>query len=194
MILVFSSTLFAHDGTTIYYRIFFKFNGFCITDIGESWTFDERTSRGLMRIYDIEKNSTLDKNSSIQIGTKIMKGVSVARYFTYIFLDGKDLGKIDATKFKAQTTNNIVSIAFNNHLPNPIDTRKANLSILVEDKTKTLEMKLVEKNPAVLIGAPKKSCKIDIKNKTSNNDISTMEKYSMGMSVLQKVVYISCKD
>lgn len=190
IILLFNATLFAHDGTTINYRVFFKFDGFYLTDIGQSWTFDETTSEGLMEMYKL-KNIKLEKAKSIKIGTKIMNGVASYHYFTYIFVNGKDLGKIDASKFKAQVSNSIVSVAFNSHLSKPIDTRKSILSLIIEDKTQGMEMKLVDKNPVVLI--PKQECKINIKDKISANNLSAMQNYSMGIAIPKKIT-LDCKS
>lgn len=195
-ILLFSSSkdLMAHAGTTINYRIFFKFNGSEITDVGESWSFDEMTSEMLFSKYKLEKDTTLDKKESIELGKMIMEELSGLRYFTYISVDGKDLGEIKASGFKAKIKGNVLSVAFNNPLPLPVDVSKKTLSIEVKDIDATIETKLLPNKPVVLLGMDSKNCNIDIKDSPFTGGFFTPEELFNMDIIPPKQIEINCKN
>lgn len=195
LFLAFGMSLSAHPNTTIDYRIFFKFDGLKVTDIGESWTFDETTSQELMRKYDLDKKITLSKKEAVDIGKKLMESLFEVRYFTYISVDGRDLGKIEASGFKARITKGIVSVAFNSPLPSPVDVTKSDLRVRVEDIDYTVTIKPSQKKPVLLIGAPKERCKVTIKEKRPLGGIFfSPDLYEMDMFVPPKEIGVNCKD
>lgn len=163
-ILLFYTSLFAHPETTINYRIFFKFSGDKVTDIGESWTFDKTTSSDLLKMYNLNPNATLSKKTSLKVGKEILSGVAEDRYFTYIFKGKKDIGKVKASGFKAQVTKGLVSVAFTNRLPSPIDAYKNTINIQVKDETEGIRTVPLKKSPVILLGTTKKNCKIDVED------------------------------
>lgn len=185
--------LSAHPNVTINYRIFLKFKGLFVTDVGESWTFDKTTSKELMEKYNL-KDSPLDKTNSALVGKKVMDGLEELRYFTYISVDGRDLGKLKASGFKAQITDGTISVAFNNQLNSPLDLTKKHLSIQIKDMDELVITNLVEKNPVILIGANKKDCRIDIEEvKEENMGGIKEEDLFIDLLPLQKKIDINCK-
>lgn len=186
LLLIFSVTLFAHPNPTIYYRIFFKFDGIKVTDIGESWTFDKETSEELLKMYGLKKGVSLDKKKSAKVGEEIMKGVAVDRYFTYISKDRRDLGEVEATNFKAEVTKDLVSVVFINRLPSPIDVSKSTLSMQVKDPTEGIKTKLLEKNPVVLMGKAKNECDIKMR------DIANTQDFRATSPLIQKEISLKC--
>ena len=189
----FSKNLYAHNNTMISYRIFFKFDGKNLTDIGESWTLDIITSQELLLKYNLSENKKLNKKDSIKIAKDIMQDLYELRYFTYIKVDNKDLGVIKASGFKAQLTNGNLTIAFNNHLPSPIDMSKKNLSVEVKDVEDVIITDLAEKKPVLLLGAPKDFCKIDIKENWDKNSFDKSDTDIVSVAIPPKQINLICK-
>lgn len=194
LLLSLCTSVSAHPNTMLAYRIFFKFEGLKVTDVGENWTFDDITSQELIKKYDLDKNTPLNKKKSIEIGNKIMDDLYEDRYFTYIFVNGHDLGKIRASGFKAQITKGILSVAFNTHLPSAIDVVKKNLSVQVMDIDYTVITMIARKKPVILIGAPKGSCKVNIDERRHKGFAVPNDPYGLGLLAPQKWIGVKCKN
>lgn len=192
MLLFLTKDLLAHQGTTINYRIFLKFDDLKITDVGESWSFDELTSKSLLKKYKLNDNTVLDQKESIAIGNRVMKGLENVRYFTYILENGKDLGKLKASGFKAKIKDGILSVAFNTPLPTAVDVSKKTLSIQVKDEDYVVETKLLSKKPVILLGISSKNCNIDIEEKRHVNGMFTKEELILMDYASPKEISISC--
>ena len=193
MISCFTSSLVAHQGTTINYRIFFKFDAFNIIGVGESWTFDELTSKMLLEKYKVKENTILNKKESIDLGNKIMDGLENVRYFTYIYVNGKDLGVLEASNFKAKIDGSILTVAFNNQLSTAVDVSKKTLSVQVKDIDYTIETKLLPKKPVVLLGIPEENCNINIEEKKNVGGVFTLEELFLMDFAPPKEIKINCK-
>jgi len=190
IILGINTNLFAHPNSILNYRLFFKFDNNKVTDIGESWIFDKVTSQILISKYNIKSTGKLRKKDSIKIGEKLMEELSSARNFTYILVDEKDLGKIKTSGFNIEIDDGIFSIAFNNHLPSPIDVTKNTLIVEIKDVDFTIITNLVEKNPIILLGASKENCKIDTKLIYPN----FKDFYDVSMITPYNQVKLKCED
>jgi len=189
LILSFKENGLAHPNTIINYRIFFKFDGYKVTDIGQSWSFDKITSYQLMLEYDIAKKNKLNEKESKAIAKKIIQGLWEVRYFTYISVNNQDSGRLKTSGFKAQINGDILTLAFNTHLSLPVDARRKHLSVEIKDPDLTIITSIAQKKPAILIGKPK-GCSVNIKEKKLEG--LAKEYYSFGMFVSQKEVSVSC--
>lgn len=194
VLLCFINPLLAHQGTTINYRIFFKFDGFNVTGVGESWTFDELTSKILLEQHKQKENAVLNKEESVRLGNKIMEGLENVRYFTYILVDGEDLGLLKASGFKAKINGGILTVAFNNQLPTPVNVSKKTLSVEVKDIDYTIETKILPKKPVVLLGISEKSCNISIEEKEIEGGAFSTEDLLLMEFSIPKEISINCKN
>jgi ABC-type uncharacterized transport system substrate-binding protein len=186
---------YAHPNVMIEYRIFFKFDKYSVTDVTQSWVLDKTTSKELMQKYHIDQNLKLDKKQSHKLAKKIMEGLYELRYFTYIYINDNDIGKIKASNIKAQIKNGVISLAFNNHLPRAVDVRKDKLSVEVKDPDSSVITVLAEKKPTILIGAPSDTCKTKIKQKSNpmNNSMFKQDMFSTAMLFPLKKVVLYCE-
>jgi len=194
-IFVFSKNVYAHENVMFEYRVFFKFDNFNVTDIGESWTFDKITSAELIEEYNVDTKIKLNEKQSRALGKRIVEHLLEVRYFTYISVNNIDIGSVKASNFKAQIKNEIISLAFANHLPSPVNVKKDTLSIEVKDPDLSVITVLSQKKPVIFIGASKDMCQISITQAKdpSENIFSKEDILNDDLIFPSKKVSIICK-
>ncbi|MBP0616224.1 DUF1007 family protein [Jiella mangrovi] len=124
----------AHPNITMTCRVLFNFAGNSVDGIGEVWTFDAGFSAELLKDFDANKDGLLSDAEAAAMGKDVMKNLGDSRDFTYVFVDGHDLGAIKTEGFRARAENGIVSIAFGVPLKTPVDPRIHKLSVEIKDE------------------------------------------------------------
>ncbi|MBO0661625.1 DUF1007 family protein [Jiella sp. MQZ9-1] len=143
----------AHPNIMMQCRVLFNFKGDLINGIGEAWTFDQTFSDELMKDFDADHDGKLSDAESRRMGAQVMTNLGASRYFTYISVDGQDIGKPKASGFRAAVQNGIVSIAFAVPLPQPIDPRQHKLTVEIKDQEFFVYALFATPSPVLIKGA-----------------------------------------
>ncbi len=175
----------AHPNIRLDYRLLFNFKGANVTAIGETWTFDPQFSQELLSTFDVDRDGTFSAAETKAMGHKILKNLSESRYFTFVSVDGHDLGKLPPIGFKAQARHGTVTVAFGSRLPAAVNAAKSHLSVLIKDPGFVVLTRLAKQRPVVLRGAPKGHCRSQV--------VDDPQDAYFGGLVVPKEVSLTCK-
>jgi len=175
----------AHPNIVLDYRLVFDFDGTDVTDIGESWSFDAAFSEELLSDFDTDRDGTFNAEETRAMGDEILGNLSEVRYLTYIFVDGHDLGKLEPFGFRTQVRDGVVTLAFGNHLPAPVDASRSRIAVQIKDPDFMIMALPAEKQPVFFRGVPKGRCSTEIGDKPQ-------DAYYGGLIVPQEVS-VTCK-
>ncbi|MGX1306031.1 ABC-type uncharacterized transport system substrate-binding protein [Amorphus suaedae] len=123
----------AHPDIQMSYRILFDVHDGMLDTIGESWTFDGTFSQELLTDFDRDGDGQFSAEESAAVEQEVLPNLEGVRYFTYVDVDGTDIGALTPSAFQAAARNGIVTFALALALPQPLDPARKTLTLEIED-------------------------------------------------------------
>ena len=163
-ILVLTGTLpaSAHPLIHMHCRILFNFDGRAVNAFGQTWTFDEHYSGHLIEDFDTDGDSAFSPAEIAAMKKTVLPAMARRRTFTFVSVDGRDLGAIAPYTFDAAVKNGIVTFAMSMALPAPVDPGRNRLSVEIRDPGFSVEAVFADTDPVVLSDPPSPACAGDI--------------------------------
>jgi ABC-type uncharacterized transport system substrate-binding protein len=97
----------------------------------------------------------------------VLPNLAMFHYFTYVFVDGKQLDQIEPTDFVASADENrIVSFRMTVPLPQPVNPRNAALAAEVYDREYYVQVDLAQQDPVLLENADDVPCSAMLRDDT----------------------------
>jgi len=162
-----AGTAAAHPHVFIDNTVSFVFDGGKITGFRENWVFDDVFSDELIKEFDANGDHSFDAAESKKVGETVLPNVKQFHYFTYVWIDKKDLGEIPPKDFTATASKGIVTFDFLVDLPKPIDPKTARLAVEVYDHEFYVEVDLHKSEPVRFIKMQGVSCTSTIRDDAS---------------------------
>jgi ABC-type uncharacterized transport system substrate-binding protein len=134
-----------------------------ITGIEETWTFDPGYSTSFLTDYKTERDGSISRAVSGQIAKRIQPNLAEVRYFTYVWLDGRDLGNLPVHDFVAAMSGGRLSFTFVIDLPAPVDPRRQALKLEIYDHDYYAAIELVDQEPVRFRNAGGLACEPKIR-------------------------------
>jgi ABC-type uncharacterized transport system substrate-binding protein len=175
----------AHPHVFIDNAVTFVFADSRITAFRANWIFDDVFSDQLLQQFDANHDGALDAKESRAMGDLVMNNVKAFHYFTYVWIDKKQLPPIAPKDFQATAKKGIVTFDFLVPLPKPIDPKTQLLAVEIYDHEFFVEVDLRQKNPVQLDGAGPMSCTPKIRDDKS--------RAYFGGYVLPQEISLTCK-
>ncbi len=148
----------AHPLIHIFCRVLFNFDGGAVNAFGQTWTFEKTYSRNLLDDFDTNGDGALSRTEVAAMEKTVLPTLARSNYFTFVSVDGRDLGPIKPYTFNAVAENGIVTFAMSVQLPAPIDPGKSRLTIEIRDPGYSVEAAFVDADPVALRNAPDPAC------------------------------------
>jgi ABC-type uncharacterized transport system substrate-binding protein len=149
----------AHPHVFIDNKVTFVFDAGKVTALRLTWMFDDVFSDSLLGQFDADGDGTFDRLESNAVGEGILPNLEMFNYFTYIFVDGKQLDPVAPTDFVASADGNrIVTFQMKVPLPQPVDPRKAALAAEIYDREYYVAVDLAQQDPVLLENAEGVPC------------------------------------
>jgi ABC-type uncharacterized transport system substrate-binding protein len=142
-----SSLVSAHPDIAVEDRVTFVVKAAGITGIEETWVFDPGYSASFLTDYKTERDGSISKSVSDQIAKRIQPNLAEVRYFTYVWLDGRDLGNLPVRDFVVSVSGGRLSFTFVVDLPVPVDPRRQTLKLEIYDHDYYAVMELAAQEP-----------------------------------------------
>ena len=158
----------AHPHVFIDNRVTFLFDAGKVTALRLNWVFDEIFSDNLLAQFDADGDGALDALESKALGEGVLPNLKTFNYFTYVWVDGKQLDPIAPTDFVASAENAIVTFQMKVPLPAPVDPRSQALATEVYDREYYVEVLLAEQEPVALENADGVPCGATVRDDTEN--------------------------
>jgi ABC-type uncharacterized transport system substrate-binding protein len=158
----------AHPHVFIDNRVAFVFDGGKVTALRLHWVFDDIFSDGLLSQFDADGNGTFDELESKALGEGVLPNLKMFNYFTYIWLDGKQLDSIDPTDFVASANDRIVTFQMKVALPQPVDPRSQALATEIYDREFYVSVELAKDDPVALENAGEIPCGAMVRDDTES--------------------------
>jgi ABC-type uncharacterized transport system substrate-binding protein len=162
------SLAWAHPDIRIENRVSFIFEGERVTGIEESWTFDPGYSEELLADYDTDRDGHFSAGESRAIAQHIVPNLAEQRYFTYVQVDGRDVGALPLRDFVATASSGRVTFSFVVDLPSPVDPRHQALKVEIDDRDYYAEFRLAEKDPVRFLGPRGIACAPRVRDDVEN--------------------------
>jgi ABC-type uncharacterized transport system substrate-binding protein len=166
--LVWAAPALAHPNVRIECQVRFVFEGDLVVRIEQSWTLDQTFSDQLLSRYDANHDGRFSAEESQAVADGTLPNLKAFRYFTYVWVDGKDLGTLAPTEFVASVRNGIVTFSFGFTLPSRVDPRRQTLKVEVYDREYFAEVDLADNDPVLLRGARGVACSPQIRDDMKN--------------------------
>jgi ABC-type uncharacterized transport system substrate-binding protein len=163
-----SSLVCAHPDIAVEDRVTFVVKDARITGIEETWVFDPGYSSSFLTDYKTERDGSISKGVSDQIAKRIQPNLAEVRYFTYVWLDGRDLGNLPVRDFVVAVSGGHLSFTFVVDLPAPVDPRRQALKLEIYDHDYYAAMELAEKEPVRFPNAGGLDCEPKIREDKEN--------------------------
>lgn len=157
----------AHPHVFIDNTVSFVFDGDKITGFRENWVFDDVFSDELLGEFDVNHDKSFDAAESKKVGETVLPNVKQFHYFTYVWVDKKDLGEIPPTEFTATAAKGIVTFDFLVKLPKPIDPKTESIALEVYDHEFYVEVDLHKSEPVRFVNMQAVSCTSSIRDDAS---------------------------
>lgn len=161
------SPAWAHPDIGIEDRVAFIFEDARVTGIEESWTFDPGYSENLLADYGAG-DGYISAAQSRTMAERILPNLAAVRYFTYVWVDGRDLGTLHPRDFVATATNGRVTFTFVVDLPSPVDPLRQALKVEINDRDYYADIRLAEKDPVRLRDPRGVSCAPRLRDDVDN--------------------------
>src|SRR6185503_19653366 len=113
----------AHPHVFIDNKVTFVFDAGKVTTLRLHWAFDDIFSDDLLNQFDADGNGDFDALESKAVGEGTLPNLKMFHYFTYVWIDGKQLDAIGPVDFVASAKDRIVTFQMNVPLPQPVDPR-----------------------------------------------------------------------
>lgn len=149
----------AHPHVFIDNTVTFVFDAGKVTALRLRWAFDDIFSDDLLNQFDADGDGKFDKLESKAVGEGTLPNLKLFHYFTYVWVDGKQLDRIDPVDFAASADDKrIVTFEMKVPLPKPVDPRTQALATEIYDQEFYVEVDLAQKDPVVLENAQGVPC------------------------------------
>lgn len=159
----------AHPHVFIDNKVTFVFDAGKVTALRLHWVFDDIFSDDLLNQFDADGDGAFDALESKAVGEGVLPNLKMFHYFTYVFVDGKQLDEIMPTDFVATADNKrIVTFQMKVPLPQPVDPRTQALATEIYDREFYVEIDLAEKDPVALENAAGVPCGATVRDDTEN--------------------------
>jgi ABC-type uncharacterized transport system substrate-binding protein len=159
----------AHPHVFIDNRVTFVFDAGKVTALRLRWVFDDIFSDELLNQFDADGNGAFDKLESDAAGKGVLPNLKLFRYFTYVWVDGKQLDPITPTEFAASADDKrIVTFQMTVPLPKPVDPRRQALATEIYDREYYVEVDLAQKDPVALENAAGVPCGASVRDDHEN--------------------------
>ncbi len=158
----------AHPHVFIDSRVTFVFAGDRIVGFRENWLFDEIFSDQLLQQFDADQDGKLSPSESEQVAQGTLPNLAQFRYFTYVWLAGRDLGRLEPSDFHASARDRLVSFDFMVKLPQPVDPRQADLALEINDREYYVEVLLAKDEPVRFKGMQGVTCEAGVAKDEKN--------------------------
>ena len=137
----------AHPDISIEDRVTFIFKDARVTAIEETWTFDPGYTLSFLADYKTERDGSISAAESKVIAERIQPNLAEVRYFTYVRLDGRDLGNLPVRDFAATMRDGHLVFIFVVDLPAPVDPLRQPLKVEIYDHDYYAAILLAEEEP-----------------------------------------------
>lgn len=137
----------AHPDIAIEDRVTVIFKDARVTAIEETWTFDPGYTLSFLADYKTERDGSISAAESKVIAERIQPNLAEVRYFTYVRLDGRDLGNLPVRDFVATVSGGHLVFTFVVDLPVPVDPLRQALKVEIYDHDYYAAILLAEEEP-----------------------------------------------
>lgn len=159
----------AHPHVFIYNTVSFVFDAGKVTALRLAWEFDEIFSDSLLMQFDADGNGTFDDLESKAVGEGTLPNLKAFHYFTYVWVDGKQLDTIDPVEFAASVDDKrVVTFRMTVPLPQPVDPRAAALATEIYDIEYYVQVDLAQQDPVSLENAGAVDCGATVRDDTES--------------------------
>lgn len=148
----------AHPHVFIDNRLTFLFADGKVTGFRTDWRFDEIFTEDLLSQFDTDGDKQFSAAESQQVKDGTLPNLTEFHYFTYAYVGGKDLGKLEPADFKADILDGAARFVFTYHLPEPVDPHQQKVTVSIYDHEYYVEVLLAEKDPVALEGEGHAGC------------------------------------
>jgi ABC-type uncharacterized transport system substrate-binding protein len=149
----------AHPHVFIENKVAFVFEAGKVTALRLAWAFDEIFSDSLLVQFDADGDGMFDGLESKAVGEGTLPNLKMFHYFTYVFVDGKELDPIDPAEFTASVDDQrVVTFRMTVPLPQPVDPRAAALAAEIYDREYYVQVDLAQQDPVSLENAGDVPC------------------------------------
>jgi ABC-type uncharacterized transport system substrate-binding protein len=158
----------AHPDIAVEDRVTFVMGEAGITGIEETWTFDPGYSLSFLTDYKTAPDGSISRAVSDEIAKRIQPNLAEVRYFTYVWLDGRDLGDLPVRDFVAAVRGGRLTFTFVMDLPAPVDPRRQALKLEIYDHDYYAAILLADQEPIRFRGAGGLACEPRIREDKEN--------------------------
>jgi ABC-type uncharacterized transport system substrate-binding protein len=159
----------AHPHVFIENKVTFVFDAGKVTALRLNWVFDDIFSDSLLTQFDADGDGAFDELESKALGEGVLPNLKMFNYFTYIWVDGKQLDPIDPTDFVASADGTrIVSFQMKVPLPQPVDPRAAALAAEIYDRDYYVQVDLAQQDAILLENADGVPCSTMLRDDTES--------------------------
>lgn len=158
----------AHPHVFVDNRVTFIFAGAKIIGFRENWLFDDVFSDQLLQDFDKDGDGRFNAAESDDIAKNTLPNLDQFRYFTYVWVDHKDLGKIPPKDFRASAKDKLVSFDFLVKLSKPVDPLKQDFAVEINDREYFVEVLLAKEQPITFQGMNGISCEPSVAKDVKN--------------------------
>ena len=138
-------TVEAHPHVFIDNRVTFILADQKITGFRENWLFDEVFSDQLLQQFDADQDGAFSPAESAQAAAGTLPNLANFHYFTYAWVDGKDLGRLEPSDFHASAKKGLVTFDFLVKLPRPVDPTQQAMALEINDRQYYVEVLLARR-------------------------------------------------
>lgn len=142
----------AHPHVFIDNRLTFLFADGKVTGFRTDWRFDEIFTEDLLSQFDTDGDKQFSATESEQVKEGTLPNLTEFHYFTYAYVGGKDLGKLEPADFKADILDGAARFVFTYQLPKPADPHHDKVAVSIYDHEYYVEVLMAEKDPVTMEG------------------------------------------
>jgi ABC-type uncharacterized transport system substrate-binding protein len=142
----------AHPHVFIDNRVTLLFADGAVSGFRTEWRFDEIFTEDMIAQFDADGDGAFSPAESKQVKDGTLPNLKGFHYFTYVYVNGKDLGELEPADFMADIVDGAVRFVFSYALPKPVDPRLSKLAISIYDHEYYVEVLMAEKDPLAIEG------------------------------------------
>lgn len=157
-LMIWSHAADAHPHVFVDNRLTFILVDGKIAGFRTDWRFDEIFTEDLLSQFDADGDKQFSKSESTEVRDNTLPNLGAFRYFTYIYLNQRDLGEMAPSDFIADVVDGAVRFQLTYNLPTPIDPHKDQLAVSIYDREYYVEVLLSEKEVPKLEGIGADAC------------------------------------
>jgi ABC-type uncharacterized transport system substrate-binding protein len=163
-----SAGAWAHPDIAIEDRVAFIFSDARVSAIEETWIFDPGYSLSFLEDYGTKPGASIPPAAREVIAKRIQPNLAEVRYFTYVRLDGRDLGNLPVRDFVASTKDGHLIFTFVVDLPAPVDPLRQDLRLEIYDHDYYAAIELADPDPVQLRNPGRLACEPKVRDDAEN--------------------------